>query len=550
MNRGADSVQVSRPEEAPRHHEIGRLELLVVALLSIAFTTCRALLLGQDLSWDLRNYHYYSVYAWLNHRVTYHIEPAQLQTWLNPLVFVPHYWLMNHLSPVVAGALFGAFAGINCILVYAIARCVISAKTRAMAIFLSLLATGIGVSGPEFLANIGTTSSDISSSIPILAGLLALCWSLYSDTSARQQYAAYAVCGVFLGMAAGLKLTAMTFAVGLALSLVVLWFTKGFGARRFALYSAGGILGFLLTGGYWCWFLWKHYSNPILPYYNTAFRSPWVTTGNWRDNGGMPRTFVIALSYPFQWFAGLHPTNHAPLRDARFALLSILLPLCFLKMLWRAVRKRDEGEKAAAEQSLIGTNHFWLLVLFSLFSYVLWIRTFAIYRYLLPLDLITGLILLLVLDRLISNYRSKVVVFLLLGLFSIAWSKPFVRERIPYRKTDWWGVQLSPSASAPNTLFVILGYGPLGYIVPFLPDSGRVIRINGNMPPQLNTRLGQEAMRLISQHTGPIRSLDEYPLDKTDRIQLDKFGLVLDETRCEDISTGFEPIKTCSISRK
>jgi len=544
------SAQVGLPEEVPSHQRIGRWEVLVVALLGISFTTCRALILGQDLNWDLRNYHYYSVYAWLNHRVTYNIAPAQLQSWLNPLVFLPHYWLINHTPPLFAGALFGILAGFDCILLYALARCVISARTRAMAIFLSLLCTAVGLSGPEFLANLGTTSSDISISIPVLAGLLAICWGLRRERTAKEQYAAYAASGVLLGSAAGLKLTAMTFILGLALTLVVLWFRIGFGARRFATYSAGGIAGFLLTGGYRSWFLWKNYSNPILPYYNTAFRSPWVVTDNFRDNGGVPRTVLTGLSYPFQWLIGLHPMSHSPLRDARFALLSVMVPLCLLAMLWRALRKRDNPEKAATEQSLISTNYFWLLLLFSVFSYVLWIRTFAIYRYLLPLDLISGLILLLTLDRLISNSSRKVIVFVLLALFSIAWSKPFPRERIPYRKKDWFGVQLSPSASAPNTLFVILQHGPLGYIVPFLPDSDRVIRINGNMPLQLNTGLGQEAMRLISQHTGPIRSLTEYPVDETDRAQLNKFGLVLDGTQCENISTSFEQVKTCSIMKK
>ncbi len=538
-----------RSLESSGHHDIGRGELLIVALLGIGFTTCRALLLGQDVSWDLRNYHYYSVYAWLNHRVTYNIEPAQLQTWLNPLVFLPHYWLINHAPPQVAGALFGVIAGFNCIVVYALARCVISANTRAMAIFLSALSAAVGLSGPEFLANLGTTSSDISTTIPVLAGLFAICWSLRPERSANEQYAAYAAAGVLFGAAAGLKLTAMSFALGLALTLVVLWFRKGFGTQRFALYSAGGVLGFLLTGGYWSWFLWKHYGNPILPYYNTVFRSPWVVTDNWRDSGGVPRTLLTAVSYPFQWFIGLHPTSHERLRDARFALLSIAVPLCLLAILWRTLR-RHNADRPAPEQPLIATSHFWLLMLFSLFSYVLWIKTFAIYRYLLPLDLITGLILLLALDRLIPNRRFKITVFVLLALFSIAWSKPSRRERIPYRQMDWFGVQLSPAASAPNTLFIILKHGPLGYVVPFLPESDRVIRINGNMPLHLNTRMGQEAMKLISQHTGPIRSLSQAPADQTDRALLSQFGLVLDESRCETFTTSVEPLKTCLITRQ
>lgn len=529
---------------------MGGAELLVVALLSVAFTAGRALLLGQDINWDLRNYHYYSVYAWLNHRVTYHLAPAQLQTWLNPLVFLPHYWLMNHVSPTVAGLLFGLFAAVDCILVYAIARLIILTKTRSMAVLLSLLAAAVGLSGPEFLANIGTTSSDITSTIPVLAGVLVLCWGLCPERNAREQYFAYAGCGVLLGLAAGLKLTAMTFVVGMALTLAVLCFRKGFGAVRFALYSAGCLLGFLVTGGYWCWFLWKHYSNPILPYYNTAFRSPWVTIDNWRDNGAVPRKLLTGISYPFQWFIGLYPTSHAPLRDARFALLSVLLPLCLLAVLWRVLHKQGDNEKPASQQQVwVHGNHFWLLLLFGLFSYVLWIRTFAIYRYLLPLDLISGLILLLVLDQLITTNRLKLFSFVLLALFSIGWSKPSIRERIPYRKESWFDVQLPPAVSTPNTIFVVLGHSPLGYLVPYLPTSDRVVRINGNMPIRLDTRLGQETLKVVSEHAGPIRSLAVFSADDTDKLLLSKLGLVLDETRCDTIRTSFEAIRTCPITK-
>ena len=144
----------------------------------------------------------------------------------------------------------------------------------------------------------------------------------------------------------------------------------------------------------------------------------------------MPRKLLTGSSYPFQWFIGLYPTSHAPLRDARFALLSVLLPLCLLAVLWRVLHKQGDSEKPASQQQVwVYGNHFWLLLLFGLFSYVLWIRTFAIYRYLLPLDLISGLILLLVLDQLITTNRLKLFSFVLLALFrSAGASLLFVNE--------------------------------------------------------------------------------------------------------------------------
>jgi hypothetical protein len=57
-----------------------------------------ALLLGQDASWDLRDYHYYNPYAFLNNRMSFDVAPAQLQTYYNP-IFIYTFLLYGKLSP-------------------------------------------------------------------------------------------------------------------------------------------------------------------------------------------------------------------------------------------------------------------------------------------------------------------------------------------------------------------------------------------------------------------------------------------------------------------
>src|SRR5688500_8071941 len=46
--------------------------------------------LGQDTNWDLRNYHLYNAYAFLNDRQAMDLAPAGQQTWLNPLLDI--FW--------------------------------------------------------------------------------------------------------------------------------------------------------------------------------------------------------------------------------------------------------------------------------------------------------------------------------------------------------------------------------------------------------------------------------------------------------------------------
>ena len=49
---------------------------------------------GQDITWDLRNYHYYNPYAFLHDRMGYDIAPAQLQSFFSPYLDIPFYLLM------------------------------------------------------------------------------------------------------------------------------------------------------------------------------------------------------------------------------------------------------------------------------------------------------------------------------------------------------------------------------------------------------------------------------------------------------------------------
>ena len=260
----------------------GWREILAVAVLGAAFGAAWALWMGQDVNWDLRNYHFYTVWAWLHHRVTDNVAPAQQQTWINPLVYLPYYLLIRRAPPAIAGALFGVIGGLNFVLVYVLARLVVAARKSA-AVAAGLLSAAVAMSGGAFLNDLGRSDSDITVSIPVLAALIAICWSHRPGISPSQRDTGYAVGGFFLGAACGLKVTCFVYALGLTAAIVILWWKLRVTARRFALYAVGGIAGFLSTGGYWSLFLWRHYQNPIFPFYNAAFHSPWAVKSNFRD---------------------------------------------------------------------------------------------------------------------------------------------------------------------------------------------------------------------------------------------------------------------------
>src|SRR5262245_2821872 len=49
--------------------------------------------LGQDANWDLRNYHLYNPFAFLNDRFWVDLIPAGVQSTFNPLIDLPYFIL-------------------------------------------------------------------------------------------------------------------------------------------------------------------------------------------------------------------------------------------------------------------------------------------------------------------------------------------------------------------------------------------------------------------------------------------------------------------------
>jgi hypothetical protein len=529
----------------------GTKEILLVAVLGMLFTAIWSIGQGKGISWDQQNYHHYNVYAWLNGRMDHDVAPGGQQSWFNPLPYVPQYWLVNHVPPAVAGAIFGAWVGLNFALVYALARLVLVQCGALLAVGMALACLAVGFSDPPFLALIGTTDADQLVSLPVLGSLCLVCWAVSPGRTEKQQNRAYAWAGILLGAAAGLKWTCFVYALGMTLTLVVLWRLLRMNLRRFTWFAAGGVLGYLPMGGYWNWVLWTHFDNPFFPYWNRYFRSAWAGISNYRDMRFPPQSVEAAITYPFQWFVGLHPSSESPFRDARFALLSVLIPICVAVLIGHLAARRwaHRGENVEQNQ-LASREHQWLLLTFGLLSYVAWIKVFAIQRYLTPLTLISGLLLLLALDWLIPNKVSKLAAFSFLALFSVLWTQVEPDSwRVPYG-SSWFGVELPPDVEQSDTLFIMLGDGPMSYVVPYLPDSTRTVRL---YPPMIlldgETELVRRATQIIAHHSGPMRSLAMAPLKDVDFAYLKRFGLALHEQECAQFRTATDQFNTCPVTR-
>src|SRR5512147_2263625 len=97
---------------------------VILGLTPIAFGAS-VLWLGQDMSWDLRNYHFYNPFAFLTGRMGHDIAVAHVATYYNPLMYIAFYFAVTSLPPKVVGFILGFIPGLNVFFLYGIARQVI-----------------------------------------------------------------------------------------------------------------------------------------------------------------------------------------------------------------------------------------------------------------------------------------------------------------------------------------------------------------------------------------------------------------------------------------
>ena len=418
---------------------------------------------GEDINWDWQNYHEYGGFALLHGGFDTDVAPGGFQSFLNPLVYVLPYLLRHGLAAPWWGVWLGALHGLNLALIYWVSRLLIGKEAGALPV---IAAVAIAAFSPMTLSEVGTSFADITTALPILAGIALLLAD--GEPGARRLAAA----GVLIGVAAGLKLTNATFLIGAGVSLILV-------CRPLAAmlsFGAGGIAGVLATGGPWAFKMWRDFGSPLFPFYNAILRSPEAPPITIVDTRFMPHGLLDALAYPFDWLIGEHPSSEEPFRDPRFAVVIVLL---LLTVGIGALRRRDPLLRRDKQVLLL----FWT-------SYVLWMLAFSIQRYAIPLELLSGPLIVLLLIRSMQAWqpdRMAIPAFsracqaaTVIAALSIAlWSQPADWKRRPW--SDPYRPQLADALRKPATFILI--QKPLGYIVPQLPEGSRAYQLSELVMP-------------------------------------------------------------------
>ncbi len=469
--------------------------MLALAVAPVAFGIL-ALALGQDANWDLRNYHFYNAYAFVNNRYAMDLLPSQTPFFYNPLMDVPFFELATHAPARVAGFALGFAQGLNFILLFIIAHAVlIVPNPRHKVIVCTALAT-LGMLGGGGIAQIGTTFGDNITSLGafLSAALIVRHIDRLSLDKTARVFALALAFGIPSGLMMGLKLPSVIYATGLCGGLLF----AGGGLRRgiwlsFA-FGIGVLIGCAVTLGPWAYFLHTHFGSPLFPYFNEIFKSPLAPIASSRDIEYSPHGWRDFLFMPFLMSRYPFRVGEIDWRDWRIAILYGLLPLAILvRLFFGRTRAR-----ADALSSPYATRY--LLASFSV-AYAVWLVMFTIYRYAVGIEMIAPLLILLAVGLLplkIST-RGLVAAFLLAVVSASvvggnwhrrgAWLDSYVEAQIP------------ALGDTSNLMILMAGFEPYSHLIPEFPSDIKFVRIQSNFTsPDQDKGINQMLHARIDAH--------------------------------------------------
>jgi hypothetical protein len=432
-----------------------------------------SMMLGQDTNWDLQNYHLYNPHALLTGRIGFDLAPGQWQSYFNPTIDIPYYLLVMNLPGWLCCFLMGALHGLNFPLLQAIARRILPPDTPPGVPFWLAAA---GVVTPAFLSELGNTMGDNLTALFVLAAILLVLQA--------RGLGLLLLAGVVMGFGSGLKLTNANYALALCLALFV---REGTWAQRFRdafVFGLAVLAGIALSAGHWYWTMWQQFGNPMFPQFNDRFLSPMAAPIGIGDTGWLPKTLFEKLAWPFIFTLDPRRICEMPMRNLAWPLL-YTAGIALLLALATGKRRLAALPRPA-----------WLLLAFGAMSYLLWLNLFSIYRYLVPLELLSPLMCWLVIGVLLPGRRMVAATCVAVCAGAVLTVGSWGRAGHGPAFT----VEPPPIANPAQSLVYIV-QAPTGWIVPFLPREVAVISLGAGFPESEAWKQRAEAMRRA--RTGP-----------------------------------------------
>ncbi|MEJ8811728.1 hypothetical protein WKW77_11675 [Variovorax ureilyticus] len=496
--------------------------LLVVAALSYWFVYQR----GQDQNWDLLNYHYYAGYFLLHGRFDKDIAAAGLQGFLNPVANVLSYFALSSFRFPKSAWFILSVQLLSLPLLMLITRKIARDLGYLRFGWSEFLALSLGVIAPLWWSELGTTFFSSTTTPLVFLGLYLGLRFFEKETGVSVLISS----GVFFGISVGLKMTNLPFAIGfwVALTIVSVGLEVSRVSARLTAFGGGLFLGFLATA-WWNLYLLYQWKSPVFPLYNTIFRSPYYEATNYQD----PRWRFGSMWEFFRFIVesslGTSKTSEVAFSDPRLAVaLVMLIAIIFAR------RKFPIGKEAS------------VFSFFFLISFAIWSLMFAYQRYIIPLELLFGPLILVWASQLTSN-RVRVAQ-ILAGCVILAVALVRVPDwghlRNPMDLPNSFDLRLPEKISSTPANYLVYGV-PNSFILPFLHKDSNFYKIDfsGKTEGMIRDRIRRE-----SQY--PLRILTNQSVASSIPERLSRFGYVPSQTNldCSSFESGSDRFVVCEVT--
>lgn len=447
------------------------LEPIAVFFLGLTGFVAWSLYAGRDLNWDFLNYHLYLGQTANGARLHQDFFPASIQSYLSPYAYWPMAAMISAKWPAsVVGAILGALHSLVVVATWHLARQLFPDLTRRAAAG-RLLSTIIGVLCPLVLTQVGNSFADLTTAIPVILGLGLLLRGLRID---EHRLVVFAVSGMLLGLAVGLKLTNAIFGIAAIVVTTAICFVRRDLNKRAGIgLIAGQVIGFLLTYGYWGTRLWIEFGNPLFPGFNTIFQSPDFPLVEIRHQRFLPAGLSDWLLLPLHMLdpvANVYTEISSP--DVRFLAFFCLAPLA----VWRARHRLAESA-------------FTPLLAFFGVGWVLCLATSGNGRYMMPLAIIVGPLLVWCIVNCVE--RRNLVVLVLTTTFACVqvanlWLGATFRWSARSWQPEWISATIPEYIRARPYTFLTFGSQSTSWLVKMVHPESRLVNVVGQYAIPVN----------------------------------------------------------------
>lgn len=450
--------------------KLNRQTLFNIFILFIltAVSICIGTSLKNEISWDFTNYHYYNAWAFFNNRLNFDIVPASFNTFLNPVIDFPLYFYIQWFNdyPTLIWALQSIWGGLMLFCVYKITTLFVD-FSKVQNWFLFTILCIVILSGEGVGTQLGSSANEIPVAFFILWGFYLLLKMIKIPQT--QTLKRFFFAGLIMGIGLGLKQTIIPYCIASGLTLMICgrYLNKPF--KSIVFFALGGLIGYLIVNGYFMYQYWVLYGNPMFPFLNGVFHSPYFDDFNYRDTRFLP-TLKNFLIYPFLWHAKSYQICENYYTDIRLTLYYSSFML-FTTTLIFSQKTRNEAFQ---------NKTFTALFIFLILSFFLWLFMFSYMRYAVVIEVIGAIFTML----LIIHYTPKKDFFFILysTFFIILSGALYLDFGSIYRTTEPIKQKLfvEQLTLPENTLIKLYGL-PTSGLIPFLQNKGKSIRALGYM---------------------------------------------------------------------